>query len=111
MMIRKGLLGCILTGATLALATPLAAHAAATGPGPTRAAAPTDTLAKLERAKGEKAPPAARKKLKPRATPVGGTVRGEFVPDQPWETDFYVDNDVSGRHAIQIAFASFSPRR
>ena len=108
-MTRKGVLRCALAGATFSLAIPLAVTAGETGP--TRAQLPVDTMPKLEKSRNEKQAPSSKKKLKTRATPAGAGVRPEFVPDQPWETDFYVDNDISGRHAIQIALASFPPRR
>ncbi|MDQ6738664.1 MAG: hypothetical protein M3Z30_13325 [Gemmatimonadota bacterium] len=108
-MTRNGLLGYALAGITLSIAIPLSARAAA--PGPTRLQTPSDTLAKVEKARSEKVAPAARKKLKPHATPTTSSTKPDFVPDQPWETDFYVDNDISGRHAIQLAIATFPSRR
>ncbi len=106
-MTRKGVLRCALAGATLSLVLPLSARAGETGP--TRS--PSDTLSKVEKPKTDRQLPATKKKLKPRSTPIGSTLRPEFVPDQPWETDFYVDNDISGRHAIQLALATFPARR
>ena len=108
-MTRKGLLRFALAGVTLSLVLPLAAHASEVGP--LRVQPPADTLTKLEKAKAEKALPATKKKLKPHATPTAGAVKSDFFPDQPWETDFYVDNDISGRHAIQLALATFPGRR
>ena len=94
---------------TLSIALPLSARADKSGP--THVASPSDTLTKVEKARTDKLAPAAKKRLKPHATPASPALKPDFVPDQPWETDFYVDNDVSGRHAIQIALASFPSRR
>lgn len=91
------------------LAFPLASYASAPGPLPTHPI-PADTLSKLDKAKSDRAGPASKKKLKARSTTQAPT-RSEFVPDQPWETEFFVENDISGRRAIQIALASFAPRR
>ena len=108
-MTRKGLLAYLLAGMTLSIALPLSARADKTGP--THVASPSDTLTKVEKARTYKVAPATKKRLKPHATPASPALKPDFVPDQPWETDFYVDNDVSGRHAIQIALASFPNRR
>jgi hypothetical protein len=105
----------------LTLAFPLASYANAPGPvkpptatvpqvRPVRPAPPSDTLTKVEKAKSARPAPAPKKKLKARQT-VPAPTRAEFVPDQPWETDFYVENDISGRRAMQLALASFTPRR
>ena len=72
---------------------------------------PSDTLTKLERAKTERPAPASKKKLKASKTAPAPAARQQYVPDQPWETEFFVENDISGRRAIQIALASFEPRR
>ena len=89
----------------MAAAVPLASYASEPGPTPKAA---SDTLTKLEKIKPEqRITPNAKKKLKGRqAAPA--QPRAAYGPDQPWETDFYVDNDISGRHDIQIALASFS---
>jgi len=91
----------------IAAAFPLAAHAAEPGPTPHPAA---DTLTKLDKIKpDQRATPSAKKKLKGReAAPA--QPRANYSPDQPWETDFYVDNDIAGRHEIGTALASFGRR-
>jgi hypothetical protein len=89
-----------------AAAFPLAAHASEPGPTPKTV---IDTLTKIDKAKSEHAAPTAKKKLKGRQTaPI--QPRSEYLPDQPWETDFYVENDIAGRRGIQVALASFSRR-
>ena len=89
----------------MAAAFPLASYASEPGPTPKTV---TDTLTKLEKMKPEqRTAPSGKKKLKGRqAAPA--QPRADYGPDQPWETDFYVDNDISARHDIQIALASFS---
>lgn len=99
----------------MTIAFPLASYANAPGPTPphpvTPSVSPSDTLAKLEKAKTERSMPTSKKKLKGRQTAPAPATRSDFVPDQPWETEFYVENDISGRRAMQLALASFSPRR
>lgn len=85
---------------------PLAAFASEPRPSPKPA---TDTLTKIEKGRSDHVAPTAKKKLKERQT-APAQPRNEYLPDQPWETDFYVDNDISGRHAIQVALASYSRR-
>lgn len=110
-MTRLKLARLAVVGAVLTLAVPLVSYASAPGPTPTRPGTPTDTLTKLDKAKSERSSPTPKKKLKARQTVPTATVHPEFVPDQPWETDFYVENGISGGHAIQLALASFTPRR
>lgn len=126
-MTRPNLVRLAAVSTLLTLAFPLASYANAPGPvkprtmtalqvdlvgpiGPVRPAPPSDTLTKLEKAKPARPAPAPKKKLKARQT-VPAPTRAEFVPDQPWETDFYVENDISGRRAMQLALASYTPRR
>lgn len=85
---------------------PLAAHASEPGPTPKPI---TDTLTKIEKGKSDHVAPTAKKKLKERQT-APAQPRAEYLPDQPWETDFYVENDIVGRREIQVALASFSRR-
>ncbi len=109
-MTRPNLLRLAVVSTLLTLAFPLASYANAPGPVPVHPTSPTDTLTKLDKSKSERPAPAPKKKLKARPT-APATPRSDFVPDQPWETEFYVENDISGRRAIQLALASFSPRR
>jgi hypothetical protein len=120
-MTRPNLVRLAVVSTLLTLAFPLASYANAPGPvkprtvsapqaEPVRPAPPSDTLTKLEKAKSARPAPAPKKKLKARQA-VPAPTRAEFVPDQPWETDFYVENDISGRRAMQIALASYTPRR
>ena len=86
-------------------AFPLASYAGEPGPTPKTA---VDTLTKLEKMKPEqRSTPTTKKKLKGRQI-APAQPRADYGPDQPWETDFYVDNDIGARHDIQIALASFS---
>lgn len=101
----------VVAGAILSIALPLAAYASETGPVPIHPTTRSDTLVKLDKTKSERSTPSPKKKLKPSKTTPAGPSRSEYVPDQPWETDFYVENDISGRHAMQLALASFNPRR
>jgi hypothetical protein len=48
--------------------------------------------------------------LKARQAPSAPALRPEFVPDQPWETEFFVDNELPMHHSIQLALASFTSR-
>lgn len=92
------------TGVVLA-ATPLALHAASTQP-PTRPherAAMSDTV-KIEKGKGDHAQRFhGRRRLKPRATPNAGELDPRLLPDQPWETEFYVENDLSQASLREMA--------
>ena len=64
-----------------------------------------DTSARRERAKSERTPAASAKRHVPKAksggvtspTPQSG---GQAVPDQPWETEFFVQNTVPTRHFV-----------
>ncbi|MEO6865962.1 MAG: hypothetical protein ABI229_10955 [Gemmatimonadaceae bacterium] len=110
-MTRPNLLRLAVVSTALTFALPLASYANTPGPTPAHPATPSDTLSKLEKGKTERSTSAPKKKLKTRSTTSAPTTRSEFVPDQPWETEFYVENDISGRRAIQLALATFSPRR
>jgi hypothetical protein len=109
-MNRPNVLRLALAGTMLSIALPFALHASEPGPVTPHPTTPADTLTKLEKTKQERTAPASKKKLKGRQAAPSPTTRSEFMPDQPWETEFYVENDVSGRVAMQIAFASFTPR-
>lgn len=109
-MTRPNILRLVAVSTLLSLASPLASYANTPGPIRQHPASPSDTLSKLEKARLERASPAPKKKLKARQTPSTPALRPEFVPDQPWETDFFVDNEMPVHHSIQLALASFTPR-
>jgi len=100
-----------LAGAILVIALPVAAFASEPGPVPVHPTTRSDTLTKLEKPKSERPAPTTNKKLKPSKATPSTPLRHEYLPDQPWETEFYVENDVSGRQAMQLALASFNPGR
>lgn len=108
-MTRLNLIRLTVVSTLITLAFPLALYANAPGPVMPHPVTPSDTLTKLDKVKPERTAPAPKKKLKSRQTAPAPS-RSEFVPDQPWETEFFVENDVSGRRAIQVALASFAPR-
>ncbi|MEO7041597.1 MAG: hypothetical protein ABI035_04980 [Gemmatimonadaceae bacterium] len=110
-MARKNLTRLALAGAIFAIALPVAAFASEPGPVPVHPITRSDTLTKLEKPKSERPSPSTNKKLKPSKATPSAPLRHEYLPDQPWETEFYVENDVSGRQAMQVALASFKPRR
>lgn len=64
----------------------------------------TDTSARRDRGHSERAPVAPRRRT-PRAksgassAPAPGP-GGQYVPDQPWETEFFVDNTLPTRHYV-----------
>jgi hypothetical protein len=100
-----------IAGAILSIALPFTAYASEAGPVPAHPITRSDTLAKVEKPKSERpAPSATKTKLKPSKATPSGQLRPEFVPDQPWETEFYVENDIVGRQAMQVAFASTTHR-
>ncbi len=108
-MTRPNLLRLAVVSTVLTFAFPLASYASAPGPTPPHPVTPSDTLSKLEKGKTERPAPAPKKRLKARqSAPV---TRSDFLPDQPWETEFYVENNIPGHRAMQLALASFSPRR
>ena len=102
-LVRLAVMGTLIT-----IALPLSTRAEA--PGPVNPKMPADTLTKLDKAKAEKPAPAPKKKLKARLT-VPVAPRATYGPDQPWETEFYVENDIAGQREIQLALASFGHRR
>ena len=108
-MARHNLTRLAVAGAILSIALPLAAHASKVGLVPTHPITRSDTLTKVDKPKSERPAPTAKKKLKPSKATPSGSIHSEFFPDQPWETEFYVENDVVGRQAMQIAFASVRP--
>lgn len=73
---------------------------------PTRHARPAvaDTSARRERGKSERTPAAPARRRTPKAK--SGSVAspppssGQAVPDQPWETEFFVQNTVPTRHFV-----------
>jgi hypothetical protein len=114
-MARFSVIRLAVAGAILSVALPAASYAATPdiGPRPSHPVTPNDTLSKLEKPKSERSTPtpAPKKKLKPgQATPSPLSPHSLYLPDQPWETEFYVENDISGRRAGQLALASFNPR-
>jgi len=80
---------------------------------PARHARPVaDTSARRERGKSERTPAAPAKRRAPKAKS-GGVVSpppqssGQAVPDQPWETEFFVQNTVPTRHfVVRLASAT-----
>lgn len=71
----------------------------------------SDTASKPEHAKGERLPAAKRRPIRgrtgtpaPAATPPGS---GTYVPDQPWETEFFVSNTLQDRRSRYVRLASF----
>lgn len=105
-MTRLNLARLAVVGTLITFALPLASYAEAPGPVTPRTA--SDTLTKLDKAKSDR--PAAKKKLKPRQV-APAQPRANYGPDQPWETEFYVENDIAGRREIQLALASFGRPR
>ncbi len=95
-----------------AAAVPLAASAAT----PLHAVDPThvkpvpsDTASRIDKVKGEHASQ-TKKKLKGRQ---GGTVSNQldpkqFIPDQRWETEFFVENDLTTQQHGIFALAAFT---
>jgi hypothetical protein len=77
---------------------------------------PSDT-AKGDKGKNDKAPPVINrgKSLKGRrSSPAAPPNTRQYIPDQPWETVFFVDNDMTGSHpGAIVTFASVivPPRR
>lgn len=63
---------------------------------PARPSTRSDTVGKSEKGKPEHGAPAPRRKLlKGRQTsPAAASDPRQYVPDQPWETEFFVENDV-----------------
>jgi len=109
-MAQKNLTRLTLAAAIIVIALPVAAYASEPGPVPVHPITRSDTLTKIEKPKSERPSPSNNKKLKPSKATPSSPIRHEYLPDQPWETEFYVENDVSGRQAMQLALASFSPR-
>jgi hypothetical protein len=107
-MTRLNLARLAVVGTLITLALPLASHAEA--PGPVTLKTPSDTLTKLDKAKADRPAPTPKKKLKGRQV-VPVQPRSTYGADQPWETEFYVENDIAGRREIQLALASFGRRR
>lgn len=97
----------MVAGALLVLSSPLVAHAdpkPVTPPRPT----PSDTAQRNDAA--HRQAPARKKQVKarPSTTPPAGPDARQFIPDQPWETEFFVDNYVPGSHrgAPRLTLAS-----
>jgi len=107
-MTRLNLARLAVVGTLIAFALPLSSQAEA--PGPVTLKTPSDTLTKLDKAKSDRPAPAPKKKLKGRQV-APAQPRANYGPDQPWETEFYVENDIVGRREIQIALASFGRPR
>lgn len=72
----------------------------------------SDTASKAERGKVERLPAAKRRPVRGRngapasSAPVGSG-SGAYVPDQPWETEFFVSNTLQDRRSRYVRFASF----
>ncbi len=92
----------------LCIALPLALHAAPggawplerlprSGPNVRAPAVRSDTVAKVEKGKAEKGVQNPRKRSLKGKQPSTGTTPDprQFVPDQPWETEFFVENDLT----------------
>jgi hypothetical protein len=109
-MTRHNLTRLAVVSTLITLAFPLASHASEPGPISPKVVSPADTLTKLEKVKPERVAPTPKKKLKGRQTSPTQS-HSDFGPDQPWETEFYVENDIGGRRELQLALASFSRRR
>ena len=107
-MTRLNLARLAVVGTLITFALPLASHAEE--PGPITVKTPSDTLTKLDKAKSDRPTPTPKKKLKGRQV-VPVQPRATYGPDQPWETEFYVENDIAGQREIQLALASFGRRR
>lgn len=81
---------------------------------PARRAHPViaDTSARRERGKSERTPAAPARRRTPKAKSGGVTSptpqsSGQAVPDQPWETEFFVQNTVPTRHfVVRLASAA-----
>lgn len=71
---------------------------------------PTDTSARRDRGHSERTPVAPKRRSAPKAksgassAPQSGP-GGQYIPDQPWETEFFVDNTLPTRH-FALRFAS-----
>lgn len=79
-------------------------------PGAPRAHRPvSDTAARPERGKTERFPAAKRRPVRGRngtaAPATGGS--GAYIPDQPWETEFFVSNTLEDRRSRFVRLASF----
>jgi len=107
-MTRLNLARLAVAGTLIAFALPLASRAEE--PGPVTPKTASDTLTKLDKAKGERPAATPKKKLKARQV-VPVQPRSVYGPDQPWETEFYVENDIAGQREIQLALASFAHHR
>lgn len=88
------------TAAFLTLAAPVAMYGAVTEPTPVARSVrlPSDTSAKTDKAKGAQSPNVRKKPLRGKqATPPvqARPDARQYGPDQPWETEFYVSNDVT----------------
>ena len=71
----------------------------------------SDTAGKAEHGKAERLPAAKRRPVRGRnGTPApaapAGPSSGAYVPDQPWETEFFVSNTLQDRRARYVRFAS-----
>lgn len=92
----------------LCIAIPLALYAAPggarpperlprSGPDVRGPAVRSDTVAKAEKGKADKGAQNPRKRSLKGKQPSTGTTSDprQFVPDQPWETEFFVENDLT----------------
>lgn len=91
------------------------AHPESAAIGPARRGVPpaTDTSAKRERGKSERVPTGPRRRIQKAKSGAAGAPQssagGQYVPDQPWETEFFVQNTLPTRHYV-IRLASFEPK-
>jgi hypothetical protein len=109
-MTRFNLARLAVVGTLITFALPLASHAEEPGPVTPKTTTPSDTLTKLDKAKSDRPAPSSKKKLKGRqAAPA--QPRSSYGPDQPWETEFYVENDIAAQREMQLALASFGRHR
>lgn len=74
----------------------------------------SDTAGKAERGKGERLPIVRRRPIRGRngapAPATTGSGSGGYVPDQPWETEFFVSNTLQDRGSRYFRLASYQLR-
>jgi hypothetical protein len=121
-MTRSLLLSRIAVAAALCAAVPSVARADSVPPNTVTAPRVThavprvrrpvsDTASKPERARGERLPAVKRRPVRgrngaPSAPATSGSGSGAYVPDQPWETEFFVSNTLQDRRSRFVHFAS-----
>jgi len=66
---------------------------------------------KIEKGKGAHVQRFHGRRLKARTTPNAGELDPRLLPDQPWETEFYVENDLPQASLREMArLATFRVR-